>query len=244
MQGSHMGRKSRNRTGGVADRSEFKPSSGSKDPRLKALGRYDELDQNPELADLILSGAVISRIFQLHSEGQSLDQTCLKTLMYDWIEPVPARSLKLAKSLLAAGEHRDPLSETLRKFLQLAQTSRQIRDALPVTMLLQGNAKLATTARILWSAGKRGRPIKLRQAAVRALIRRTYLHKPWLEITRRVCPCGKSHVGVAGTYRAKAECQPKLQSEVRILKRLLRECKVELGSVWFGGGPLLKPLNT
>lgn len=78
--------------------------------------------------------------------------------------------------------------------------------------------------RILGAAGKRGRPVKLRKAAIMALMRRRYLDKPWKEITLQVCPCGQEHTG----DRVEFDCKPKLQVVVRILKRLLRELKITL----------------
>ena len=80
---------------------------------------------------------------------------------------------------------------------------------------------------ILMWAGKRGRPIKLRHAAIEALFLKEYLNKRWLEVTRRVCPCGKSHVGPDGTNYAKANCQRNLETVVRILKKLLRADKID-----------------
>lgn len=77
---------------------------------------------------------------------------------------------------------------------------------------------------ILMWAGKRGRPIVLRKAAIAALFRREYLGKRWLDVTRRVCPCGDSH---GDPNKVFAACQPKLEAEVRILKRLLRACNID-----------------
>jgi hypothetical protein len=56
------------------------------------------------------------------------------------------------------------------------------------------------------------------------LFLREYLQKPWIEITRRVCPCGNRHTN----GRILTLCRPVLQAEVRILKGLLRSCKIEL----------------
>lgn len=72
-------------------------------------------------------------------------------------------------------------------------------------------------------AGKRGRPITKRQAAIEALFRREYLHKSWMEVTSRVCPCGHPHT----RERVSLQCQPALQAEVRHLKRVLRDCKID-----------------
>ena len=76
---------------------------------------------------------------------------------------------------------------------------------------------------ILTWAGKPSRPITKRQAAIEALFRREYLQKSWMEVTRRVCPCGNSHT----QERVLLHCRPVLQAEVRHLRRLLRDCKIE-----------------
>jgi hypothetical protein len=77
---------------------------------------------------------------------------------------------------------------------------------------------------ILMWAGKRGRPIKLRRASIMALFRREYFKKPWREVTRRVCPCGKSHLD---PNKVTEVCQPRLEADVRNLKRLLHECGIK-----------------
>ena len=76
---------------------------------------------------------------------------------------------------------------------------------------------------ILTWTGKRGRPITKRQAAIEALFRREYVQKSWMEITKRVCPCGHPHT----KERVLMQCQPALQAEVRHLRRLLRDCRIE-----------------
>jgi hypothetical protein len=91
--------------------------------------------------------------------------------------------------------------------------------------------------RISSAAGKGGRPVKLRKAAIMALMWRHYLRKPWKEITLRVCPCGREH-----TFDLLLdECQPKLKVVVRILKRLLRELKITLPEKPTMGDPNATP---
>lgn len=75
----------------------------------------------------------------------------------------------------------------------------------------------------LW-AGKHGRPVSLRHAAIEALFLRVLLEMPWEQITRRVCPCGNDHV----PGLIKMSCQPKLETEVRMLKRLLEQANITL----------------
>lgn len=89
---------------------------------------------------------------------------------------------------------------------------------------LTGTCEGGEALRISSEAGKRGRPVKLRKAAIMALMRRHYLQKQWKEITLEVCPCGRVHTGDMVAF----DCQPKLQVVVRILKRLLRELKITL----------------
>jgi hypothetical protein len=89
---------------------------------------------------------------------------------------------------------------------------------------LTGTCEGGEALRISSAAGKGGRPVKLRKAAIMALMRRHYLQKPWKEITLEVCPCGQEHTGDMVEF----DCKPKLQVVVRILKRLLRELKITL----------------
>ena len=77
---------------------------------------------------------------------------------------------------------------------------------------------------IRYWAGKRGRRTKLRKAGIMALMRRHYLRKPWKEITARVCPCGGNH----DDPRVMKYCILSLQSERRMLKRLLAKLKILL----------------
>ncbi len=71
---------------------------------------------------------------------------------------------------------------------------------------------------------KKGRPIKSRHAAIKALFRRVYLNKPWPEVTQRFCQCGQSHDNKTpdNTQRF-MKCQENIQSEVRHLKKVLRK---------------------
>ena len=66
---------------------------------------------------------------------------------------------------------------------------------------------------------KRGRPIKARHTAIKALFRKTYLNRSWAEVTRRLCPCGRSHDDPL-TLKS---CQDNLESAVRHLKRVLKK---------------------
>ena len=116
------------------------------------------------------------------------------------------RSLKLHEEWMDA-----------RKPLTLKRAKRLMDE-------LTGTCEGGEALRILSAAGKRGRPVKLRKAAIMALMRRHYLGKPWMEITVVVCPCGRQHT----MDMVQSECQPKLQVVVRILKRLLRELKITL----------------
>lgn len=74
--------------------------------------------------------------------------------------------------------------------------------------------------------GRKGRPVtQTRRAAMNAYVRRLYLKKKWLEIVRRVCPCGGSHLDSNSVV---ASCQPKLEVQVMALKRLLKKCEIQL----------------
>ena len=74
--------------------------------------------------------------------------------------------------------------------------------------------------------GRPGRPVSpMRRAAIKALVCQLYLKKSWLEITKRVCPCGDSHLD---SNKVVALCQPKLETQVRFLKRLLKDCDIQL----------------
>lgn len=77
---------------------------------------------------------------------------------------------------------------------------------------------------ILYWAGKRGRPVTLRQSAILALVRKHYLSETWEQVTKAVCPCSGNHT----RELVRSQCQPKIEAEVRILKRLLRDCKIVL----------------
>ena len=90
--------------------------------------------------------------------------------------------------------------------------------------LLEDAKDSGEVAKIKYWSGRRGRPVTLRKPAIMALMRREYLQKPWNEVTRKVCPCGKEH----NEDRVRNECQPKLQTVVRILKGRLRDCKITL----------------
>lgn len=74
--------------------------------------------------------------------------------------------------------------------------------------------------------GRRGRPVtQTRRAAINAYVRRLYLKKEWLEVTRRVCPCGAPHRDPNAVV---AVCQPKIEVQVMGLKRLLKQCEIQL----------------
>jgi hypothetical protein len=78
----------------------------------------------------------------------------------------------------------------------------------------------------LVQSGKRGRPVSpARTAAIKGLVLKLYLQKPWLEITKRVCPCGESH---GDPNKVVALCQPKLDAQVVFLRRLLKRCDIQL----------------
>jgi hypothetical protein len=66
---------------------------------------------------------------------------------------------------------------------------------------------------------KRGRPIKSRHTAIKALFRKAYLNKSWAEVTRRLCPCGRSH----DDSLTLKSCQDNIESAVRHLKRMLKK---------------------
>lgn len=66
---------------------------------------------------------------------------------------------------------------------------------------------------------KKGRPIKSRHTAIKALFRQKCLNKSWGEVTRRLCQCGQSHDDQLTLKR----CQDNIESEVRHLKTVLKK---------------------
>ena len=66
---------------------------------------------------------------------------------------------------------------------------------------------------------KKGRPIKSRHTAVKALFRREYLNRPWDDVTRLLCRCGQPHDDKQKLKR----CQDNIETQVRNLKQVLRE---------------------
>lgn len=74
---------------------------------------------------------------------------------------------------------------------------------------------------------KKGRPIKSRHTAIKALFRKTYLEKSWAEVTRRLCQCGQSHDDKLTLMK----CQDNIESGVRHLKAVLKKFKIEFPPV-------------
>jgi hypothetical protein len=183
---------------------------------------YKILNDHPELAGNILLARLCRRFIELHAHGERFDQDNIRNLVSHARSSLSRNKLK---QLLAPQQFEQVM--TIRLIFGWIYAQRPITTR-AAKQLLRVVTDLFMRATILWWAGKQGRPVILREAAIRALIRREYLEKPWLEITRRVCPCGRRHVGTDCTNRAKAECQPKLETEVRILKHLLRDCRIAL----------------
>jgi hypothetical protein len=74
---------------------------------------------------------------------------------------------------------------------------------------------------------ERGRPIKSRHVAIKALFRKAYLGRSWEEITQRLCECGQTHDNESPENKLRfMRCQENIQSEVRNLKRMLRKCDI------------------
>jgi hypothetical protein len=69
---------------------------------------------------------------------------------------------------------------------------------------------------------KRGRPIESRHTAVKALFRREYLKKSWADVTRFLCQCGEAH----DDKQKFKKCQDNIESQVRILRKVLRKCDI------------------
>lgn len=74
---------------------------------------------------------------------------------------------------------------------------------------------------------KRGRPIKLRHTAIKALFRKAYLDKSWAEVTRCLCQCGQSH----DDKLILMKCQDNIESGVRHLKAVLKKFKIDFPPV-------------
>jgi hypothetical protein len=77
------------------------------------------------------------------------------------------------------------------------------------------------------AAGKPGPPIALRRPAIMAFVLCKYLHKPIIEVTAQVCPCGFEHT----PEHVRTQCYPRLKPVVSKLNRLLKECKITLPTV-------------
>jgi hypothetical protein len=76
----------------------------------------------------------------------------------------------------------------------------------------------------IWEhAGKGGRPVKLRKAAIMALMWQRYLGKSMKEITIRLCPDHREH-GEDQLYK----CMAKFKAEMSTLRSLLDELKITL----------------
>lgn len=181
-----------------------------------------ELDDKPKLARGLLLVPVLSgwlpALNTCRSEGDLIELLCpngsllhpshpasvttCQEILFRWIYAQPAIKNKDAHPLMlqALCDDDDP----------------DYVDADPVTMWDE-------MILFLW-AGKAGRPVSLRHAAIEALFLRVQLGKPWEQIIRRVCPCSKNHT----PEMIKLTCQPKLETEVRILKRLLKDAKITL----------------
>lgn len=190
--------------------------------RIVDTRTYKILDDHPELAGNILLARLCGRFFELHAHGERFDQDTIRNLVSHARSSLSRNKLK---QLLAQQQFEWVMTIRLIFAWIYAQRPIKTREA---EKQLRVVTDLFTRARILWWAGKQGRPVILREAAIQALIRHEYLEKPWLEITGRVCPCGRPHAVKDCTYRTMAECQPKLETEVRMLKHLLRDCRIAL----------------
>ena len=74
---------------------------------------------------------------------------------------------------------------------------------------------------------RRGRPIKSRHVAIKALFRKAYLGRSWEEVTQHLCECGQTHDNKSPENKLRfMQCQENIQSEVRSLKRVLRKCEI------------------
>jgi len=133
------------------------------------------------------------------------------TLLYEWLYP-PESRIKRSK---VARMLRD-LDERERKGIHVGLE----RD------------------RILWFSGKAGPPFTKRLAAVHALLYREYFTRDWDEITKAVCPCGKDHDRrTVWNNRIFDSHRETLQTQVRLLGRVLRDCQIELPKVCFTPTP-------
>lgn len=178
---------------------------------------------------------VYFRRMELHTEDDGLVSRCLDD---EELERNPELGLDVLEYYL----HKSINSENLRKPLwaklahELAMGWLDARQPLKFSKAGRLLAKAAGTdlgedfvdenerSTIRYWAGKQGRRTKLRKAGIMALMRRHYLDKPWKEITARVCPCGENH----NDPRVMKYCTLSLQSERRMLKRMLAELKITL----------------
>jgi len=92
--------------------------------------------------------------------------------------------------------------------------------------LLKETRDTVKRLQIEYWAGRRGRPIELRQPAIIARMWRHYFDMPWAEITRRFYHWGGKEDRVFGAIRI--VCQKNLQRVVGQLNQLLDACKIKL----------------
>jgi hypothetical protein len=74
---------------------------------------------------------------------------------------------------------------------------------------------------------KKGRPVKSRHTAIKALFRKVYLKKTWPEVTQRLCQCGQFHDSKSpDNTLSYMRCQENIEAEVRHLKKMLMKWNI------------------
>lgn len=183
-------------------------------------------DEDPDIAGLVLIAKLLDCLWDVRARRESFDSAYVRILVlyarshmdkqrWQWLrveEPTTFRLVMMLKLIFGWIYARRPLT------YKIAEESLRLPRPLFERALL------------LWWSGKQGRPVTLRHAAVKALLRREYVKETWEETTKRLCPCGKSHTHI-DRHIVQAECQPKLEANVRSLKRLLQDCGIQLPKV-------------
>ena len=197
----------------------------------------ERLRRDPDAGDLVVSlrNSLVSLVSRRY-DYISLRKECYRQLIFKWFygEQFDRRNRALLKEKVPLRDASWPDESfwgdnlSMGPCYQPSECDRLFRRQqwTKVTSQRAGRVVLLTIKR----HGKPGCPVTpMRRAAIKALVLLVYLKHSWREITRKVCPCGDPHLD---WNRVDARCQPKLEAQVRLLKRLLRDCNIELSGAF------------
>lgn len=168
---------------------------------------------------------ILLALQQVKLPGKTRVGRCLST---EELEENPERGLDVLRYCLdmcPSENWRDP--RWRKRAVELKMGWIEARRPLPLKVAEESLAKakdFTEAMTIRYWAGRRGRPVINRQAAIKALVLLHYLDNPPEEVTKLVCPCGLEH----NDDRVRTQCMPTLKSEVRFLNRLLRDLNITL----------------